>query len=81
MDEIRQALADPTAIAARASAHSLQGSSRAWAPLDIARASEELQKLARSGHWIAAQAVFADLEMEVARLYSELSTLLHTVPC
>jgi HPt (histidine-containing phosphotransfer) domain-containing protein len=81
MDEIRHALAASDDDALLRAAHTLQGSSASLGAPGIARASQELQKLASSGHWIAAQAVFAGLEMEVDRLYVELSTLLHTVPC
>jgi len=81
MDEIRRALAASDGDALLRAAHTLQGSSASLGAPGIARASQELQKLASSEHWIAAQAVFAGLEIEVDRLYVELSTLLHTVPC
>ncbi|MGB8541731.1 MAG: response regulator [Candidatus Acidiferrales bacterium] len=81
MQEVRQSLAGADALALQRVAHSLQGSSASLGASGIARAAEELQKLARSGHWIAAQAVFADMETQVARLYSEISILLQTVPC
>jgi CheY-like chemotaxis protein len=81
MDEIRHALAASNGDALLRAAHTLQGSSASLGAPGIARASQELQKLASSEHWIAAQAVFAGLEIEVNRLYVELSTLLHTVPC
>jgi two-component system, sensor histidine kinase and response regulator len=81
MDEIRRALAASDGDALLRAAHTLQGSSASLGAPGIARASQELQKLASSEHWIAARAVFAGLEMEVNRLYVELSTLLHTVPC
>jgi PAS domain S-box-containing protein len=81
MDEIRHALAASDGDALLRAAHTLQGSSASLGAPGIARASQELQKLASSEHWIAAQVVFAALEIEVDRLYVELSTLLHTVPC
>jgi two-component system, sensor histidine kinase and response regulator len=81
MREIRQSLAGTDAPALERLAHSLQGSSSSLGAPGIARAAEELQKLARSGHWIAAQAVYANLETQVDRLYSEISILLQTVPC
>jgi two-component system sensor histidine kinase/response regulator len=81
MDEIRHALAASDGDALVRAAHTLQGSSASLGAPGIARASQELQKLASSEHWIAAQAVFAGLEIEVDRLYVELSALLHTVPC
>jgi CheY-like chemotaxis protein len=81
MREIRQSLAGADAPALERLAHSLQGSSSSLGAPGIARAAEELQKLARSGHWIAAQAVYANLETQVDRLYSEISILLQTVPC
>jgi two-component system, sensor histidine kinase and response regulator len=81
MQEIRQSLAGADALALERSAHSLQGSLASLGAPGIARAAEELQKLARSGHWIAAQAVYADMATQVARLYSEISILLQTVPC
>jgi len=81
MDEIRHALAASDGNALVRAAHTLQGSSASLGAPGIARASQELQKLASSEHWNAAQAVFAGLEIEVDRLYVELSTLLHAVPC
>jgi len=80
MVQIRQALGTSDGIALERSAHSLQGSAASLGAPVISLASEELQKLARSGHWIAARAVFASLEREVASLYSELCTLLRSVP-
>jgi two-component system, sensor histidine kinase and response regulator len=80
MTQIRQSLAESDGIALERSAHSLQGSSASLGAPGISRASQELQKLARSGHWIAARSVFANLEREIAALYSQLSTLLRTVP-
>jgi two-component system sensor histidine kinase/response regulator len=80
MVQIRQALGTSDGIALERSAHSLQGSAASLGAPVISLASEELQKLARSGHWIAARSVFASLEKEVASLYSELSTLLRSVP-
>jgi hypothetical protein len=61
-------------------AHSLQESSERLGAPGIPRAAQELQELARSGHWIAARAVFASLEKEITCLYSKLSTLLRAVP-
>jgi PAS domain S-box-containing protein len=81
MREIRQSLAGADALALERLAHSLQGSSASLGAPAIARAAEELQKLARSGHWITAHAVYADMETQVTRLYSEISTLLQSVPC
>ncbi|MGD0403701.1 MAG: response regulator [Candidatus Acidiferrales bacterium] len=80
MTEIRQSLAASDGIALERSAHSLQGSSASLGAPSISRASQELQKLARSGHWIAARSVFASLEREIAALYSQLSALLRAVP-
>jgi two-component system, sensor histidine kinase and response regulator len=80
MTQIRQSLAASDGIGLERSAHSLQGSSASLGAPGISRASQELQKLARSGHWIAARSVFANLEREIAALYSQLSALLRTVP-
>jgi two-component system, sensor histidine kinase and response regulator len=80
MGQIRQSLAASDGVALERSAHSLQGSSASLGAPGISRAAEELQKLARSGHWIGARSVFAGLEREIASLYSELSNLLRTVP-
>jgi two-component system, sensor histidine kinase and response regulator len=80
MTQIRQSLAASDGIALERSAHSLQGSSASLGAPGISRASQELQKLARSGHWTAARSLFASLEREIAALYSQLSTLLHAVP-
>jgi two-component system, sensor histidine kinase and response regulator len=80
MTQIRESLAASDGIALERSAHSLQGSSASLGAPGISRASQELQKLARSGHWIAARSVFASLEREIASLYSQLSTLLRAVP-
>jgi PAS domain S-box-containing protein len=81
MREIRQSLTETDAVALARLAHSLQGSSASLGAPGVARAAQELQKLARSGHWIAAQAVYGDMEKQIARLYSEISVLLQTVPC
>jgi CheY-like chemotaxis protein len=80
MAQIRESLAASDGIGLERSAHSLQGSSASLGAPGISRASAELQKLARSGHWIAARSVFANLEREIAALYSQLSTLLRAVP-
>jgi two-component system sensor histidine kinase/response regulator len=80
MAQIRQSLATSDGISLERSAHSLQGAAASLGAPGISRASQELQKLARSGHWIGARSVFASLEGEIARLYSELSTLPRTVP-
>jgi two-component system, sensor histidine kinase and response regulator len=80
MAQIRDSLAASDGISLERSAHSLQGSSASLGAPGISRASAELQKLARSGHWIAARSVFANLEREIAALYSQLSTLLRAVP-
>jgi two-component system, sensor histidine kinase and response regulator len=80
MTQIRQSLAASDGIALERSAHSLQGSSASLGAPGISRASQELQKLARSGHWTAARSLFASLEREIAALYSQLSTLLRAVP-
>jgi HPt (histidine-containing phosphotransfer) domain-containing protein len=79
MDGIRRAIAASDRNALEQFAHSLQGSSASLGAPGISRAAEELQKLARSGHWIGAQEVFKGLEREIDRLYSELSTLQRTV--
>ena len=80
MEQIRQSLAASDGIGLERSAHSLQGSSASLGAPGISRASEELQKLARAGHWVAGRSVFANLEREIAALYSQLSTLLRAVP-
>jgi two-component system, sensor histidine kinase and response regulator len=80
MAQISQSLAASDGIALERSAHSLQGSSASLGAPGISRAAQELQELARSGHWIAARAVFASLEKEITCLYSKLSTLLRAVP-
>jgi two-component system sensor histidine kinase/response regulator len=79
MVKIRQSLEISDAIALERSAHSLQGSSASLGATGISRSSQELQELAHSGDWVAARAVFAGLEREIAFLYSKLSTLLGTV--
>jgi two-component system, sensor histidine kinase and response regulator len=80
MAQIRQSLAISDGVALERFAHSLQGAAASLGAPGISGASEELQKLARSGRWIAARSVFAGLEKGIASLYSELSTLLRTVP-
>jgi two-component system sensor histidine kinase/response regulator len=80
MGQIRQSLATSDGAALERYAHSLQGSSASLGAPGISRAAEELQKVARSGRWIAARSVFAGLEREILSLYSELSGLLRTVP-
>ena len=80
MEQIRESLATSDGIALERHAHSLQGSAASLGASGISRAAEELQKLARSGHWIGARSVFGGLEREIASLYSELSNLLRTVP-
>jgi two-component system, sensor histidine kinase and response regulator len=80
MTQIRQSLATSDGIALERSAHSLQGSSASLGAPGISRASQELQTLARSGHWVAARSVFASLEKEIVVLYSQLSNLLRAVP-
>ena len=80
MNGIRQSLAASDEAALEQFAPSLQGASASLGAPGISRASAELRELAHSGHWIGARAVFASLEKEIARLYSELSVLLRMVP-
>jgi hypothetical protein len=58
----------------------LKGFAASLGAPNISRASEELQELARFGTWIGNRAAFRDLETEIERMYSELSTLPRTVP-
>jgi two-component system sensor histidine kinase/response regulator len=79
MNGIRRALDASDGTALEQFAHSLQGSSASLGAPGISRAAEELQKLARLGHWIGAREVFDGLEGEIVRLCSELATLQRTV--
>ena len=80
MAQILQSLETSDGVALERSAHSLQGAAASLGAPGISRASQELQKLARSGDWIGARSVFASMESEIARLFSELSALLRAVP-
>jgi hypothetical protein len=60
-------------------AHSLQESSERLGASGISRAAQELQELARSGHWIGARSVFKGVERKIDRPYSGLSALQRAV--
>ena len=75
IDQARKALMDRDAKALERASHALKGTIGNFAAEHAYEAAQKLEMLARAGEWVGADVMFRDLEAQVERLKSVLTTL------